>query len=287
MKKKVITKKLLMRIIVIGVIVIMGIFGLKRLKPSFEINDERFFSAEGISELQINMTKEQIHFLQSKTNEMRLHYHGASKQELKLNVENKNGKMIINSTRKTNLMYENLYLDIYIPENYKKQISVNTTSGKVIIEQITVEKISVISTSGNINLKDCVGNIDLEASSGNIMAEQIVAEKNSVVTTSGSINLKDCTGNFNLKASSGNILLFYKIFDEQNINIFTTSGYIELNLPDTAEFSLEMKTSTGKMLSDFEINTVERKKMVGQIGTKHNKIILESTTGGISVLKNN
>ncbi len=248
MKKKLHPKKLLIGIIVIGVILIMSIFRTRVFAPSVEINDEKSFSIEGITSLQVVMTKEKIRIMQAQTNEVRIHYHGTSKQELKLAAKAGGGTVIVGSTRTINcLTGEDLYVDIYLPEDYDRQIVVQTTSGNVTSEKAQADKISINTTSGDITLNDCVGSLDLKASSGNISAA-------------------------------------YKTFGEQNINIVTTSGSVQLHLPGTAEFLLEANTSTGKLKSDFAVSTIDSKKMSGQIGTKGNKVVLKTSTGSIDIL---
>lgn len=233
-------------IILIGVVVIIGIFGIQAFYPTIEVNDEKSFSIDGITSLQVDMTKEHIRVIQAQTNEVKVHYHGTSKQNLKLSSKTNNGTVVIGSTRTTNLMRDNLYVDIYIPENYNTQLILHTTSGDV-----TSEKVQ----SGAITIN----------------------------TTSGKIALNDCAGNINLKTSSGNIFATYNNLDKQDIHIAATSGNIQLKLPSTAEFLLEAKTSTGKLHSDFPV-TNENKKMEGQIGNKSNNVVLQTSTGNINLL---
>lgn len=234
-------------IIVIGGIVIMGIFGTRAFAPTIEVNDEKSFSLGGITSLKVDMTKEQVHIMQTQTNEVRLHYYGTSKQDLKLSATTSSGEITVGSTRTTNLMREDLYLDIYLPEDYDTQLSIYTTSG-------------------------------------NVTSEKAQAETITVNTTSGKITLSDCGGSLSLKSTSGDIFATYNTFDEQAISITATSGNIGLQLPATAEFLLEAKSSTGKLNSDFSV-TADSKKMSGQIGTKNNKIVLQTSTGGINLLK--
>lgn len=267
MEKKQDIKKWLIGIgiIVIGVIAIMGIFGTRIFSPTIKVNDEKSFSIKGITSLQIDMTKEQIRIIRVQTNEVKIHYHGTSKQDLKLSTETNNGIVNIGSTRTTNLMQENLYVDIYLPEDYNAQLVIHTTSGNVTSEKVHTEATAINTTSGNIFLSDYTGNINLK-------------------TSSGSISLSNCTGNINLKTNSGDISATYNTFGEQNINIVTTSGSIQLQLPDAAEFLLDAKTSTGKLHSDFSVEE-DNKQMSGQIGAKSNKVVLQTSTGGINLLK--
>ncbi len=60
--------------------------------------------------------------------------------------ENKNGALVIKSTRKTNLMQENLYVDIYLPANFTKSLVNNATSGSITAEQITADKITAVTS---------------------------------------------------------------------------------------------------------------------------------------------
>lgn len=262
----------------------MGIFGTRVLAPTIEVNDEKSFSLEGITSLKVDMTKEQICIIQTQTNEVKVHYHGKSKQELKLSDETNDGIIVVSSTRTTNLMYEDMYVDMYLPENYDKQIIVQATSGSVTSEKAQADKFSITTTSGSISLNNCVGTFDLETNTGGATLSECAGPLD-LKTRSGSVTLQKCIGNLDLETSSGNVSVIYKEFGEQDINIVTTSGTIQLKLPDTAEFLLEAQTSTGKLKSDFPINIDSGKKMTGQVWTKSNQIVLQTSTGSIGILK--
>jgi lia operon protein LiaG len=284
MKKKLSTKELLIVIILIGVIVIMSIFGTRVFAPTIEINDEKSFSLEEITSLQVDMTKEQIRIIQTQTNEVKIHYHGISKQELKLSAETNDGTIIVSSTRTTNLIYEDMYVDIYLPENFNKKIIIQATSGSVTSEKAQADNFSITTTSGSITLNNCIGTFDLETNTGGVTLNGCEGNLD-LKTRSGKVILQDCIGNLDLETSSGNVSVTYKAFEEQDINIVTTSGGIQLQLPDTAEFLLDAKTSTGKLQSDFPVNMDVGKKMAGQVGTVSNQIVLQTSTGSISILK--
>ncbi|EPY2278988.1 DUF4097 family beta strand repeat-containing protein [Clostridium sporogenes] len=72
------------------------------------------------------------------------------------------------------------------------------------------------------------------------------------------------------------------------IYTYSTAGNVTLEISSTAEFLFETKTVTGKIQSDFPVNAEEstdKRKVEGQIGTKSNKVFLQTTTGSIKVLK--
>jgi len=300
-------------IIIIGVIATVSILGFKLLSAFREIDEEKAFVMEEISEIQVNMVRERVHVIRAKTsNEVRFHYYGKSKQELKLVSEISNKKIVVEAKCEANPLPRNydptpedMYLDIYLPENYSENISISLTTGKVEIDsievasftldtttggleadQINAAKCSIKTTTGNINInKTDTDELGIKGTSSAVNINECIVESAKIETTSGGIALKDCSGSFNIKANSGEVQISYKEFGDQNISIATSSGSIALLLPNTAEFSLEANTSSGKLKSDFAVNTIERKKMAGQIGTKSNEVVLKSSSGSISVLK--
>lgn len=306
---------ILIGIIVIGVTVIVGVFGLKLFSPFREIKEEKSFSTKEIDEIQVNMVRERVHILRTETsNEIRFHYYGKSKQELKLVSEIKNKILAVEAKCEDNPLPrhydptpEDMYLDIYIPENYKENISISLTTGTVEIDsmevasftldtttgglkadQINAGKISIKTTTGNINInKTNTDELNIKGTSSAVNIDECIVESAKIETASGRIDLKNCSGSFNVKANSGKVQVSYKEFVDHNINISTTSGSLTLLLPDTAEFLLEAKTSSGKLKSDFTLSTIENKKMAGQVGLRSNQVVLKSSSGNISLLKNN
>lgn len=299
-------------IMVIGVTTIMSIFGFKVFASFRDINDEISFPQEEINEIQVNLVRERIHLIRTETgNEVRFHYYGKSKQELKLVSEMNNETIVVEAKCEDNSLPRNfdptpedMYLDLYIPEDYKENISIKVTTGAVIIDsvdvagftldattgglkadQINAEKISIKTTTGSIKInKTATAELQIKGTTAGVNIDECMVESANIETTSGGIDLKNCSGSFNLKANSGKVQVSYKKFEDQDISIATSSGRIALQLPDTAEFLLEANTSTGKLQSDFSV-TVGTKNMAGQVGTKSNQVVLNSSSGGIYISK--
>ena len=59
------TKYLLIGFIIIGGMVLMGIFGMGALAPYREINVEKSFDRENLNEIEIDMTSIPVHVLQT------------------------------------------------------------------------------------------------------------------------------------------------------------------------------------------------------------------------------
>lgn len=301
-----------MKIIVIGVIVIiMGILGLSSLITLREINEEKLFNMEEINEIQVNMTSEPVHIIRTESsNEIKFHLYGKSAQEIKLVSEINNKTVVVGAKRQHKApMPEDMFWEIYIPKEYGGNLSIkilsgsvkmdsfhlanftlSTSSGKLEAEKLNAEKITINTSSGKLNIKKLdAKELEITGLSASINIDECIAKEARMETTSGSITLKNSSGNFNLKGQSGKVMVAYSDFEDQNINIVTKLGSVTLELPRTAEFFIEAKTSTGRLQSDFPINTMgntDKRKIEGQIGTKNNKVLIQTSIGSIKILKN-
>lgn len=264
-------KKLLIGIILIGVI-IMGIFGVTALISSREINDVRSFSQGNIGEIQILMENEAVHVIRAEAGgELKFHLYGKAKTDVKLIFGNDNEKLVVNDNRGLIRPLNKLSLDIYIPEGYSKKLSIKVTSGDVKIDPANLSGFSVNSSSGEIVVK------------------KIVAAELVLKSTSGVINVTECTAkDTKIEATSGKVNISYSQFEIGNVNIKTSSGNINVNLPGTAEFLLKAQTDSGNIQNDFAFSpgdSNDKKKIEGQIGKKGNKVTLKCASGNIAILK--
>lgn len=298
--------------ILIGVIAIMSIsLGVGALHLFKEINEEKYFTVEEVNDIQVTMSSTPVHIIRTAASDkVKFHYYGKSMQELNLSADINNKALVVETKRRIDgPIPEDMFLDIYIPEDYKKDLFIKISSGVVKIdsfdlasftldtssggleaEQISAEKVSIITSSGKLNIKKLKAKkLEIKGSSSAISIDECVAKETRAETSSGSITLKNSSGNFDFKGSAGNVLVGYKEFDNQNIAVSTTSGKVTVELPGNAEFLIDAKTTTGKIQSDFPINTVgntDKKQIVGQVGTKNNQVSLQTTTGSIHILKN-
>ena len=126
--KKPKSKSILIGIIVIGIIVIgvmiMRELGLRVLASYREINEEKSFVMEGINEIQVNMTSIPVHIIRTGSgSQIIFHLHGKAKRGIKLVSEMINNTVIVQVKRKFDgLPIEDVFLDVYIPEEYRKNL---------------------------------------------------------------------------------------------------------------------------------------------------------------------
>lgn len=245
----------------------MGILGFGALSVK-QINEEQSFAAETIDKINIDVTTETVQISQSETGGNVMVYLTGKKmmQEVKLSTQIIEGVLTIGIERDRKLP-EDTTLTINLPNDLIKNLAIHTTTGVVKIDPLTLNSFILTTNSGGMKTQALsADNISITTSSGSIQAVKLETKKLNIQGKTASVKIDECL--------------------TESAQIETTTGSITLRFPDTAEFSYEAKTSTGKLSSDFPINTEDSKKITGQIGAKNNQIILQTSTGSISLLKN-
>ena len=276
-----------------------------------EIDQEKHFGLEEINEIQVTMSSAPIHIIRTDTgNSVGFHYYGRALQEIELVSEISNKKLMVSAKRKYLLLgtAEDICLDIYIPGEYQRNISIKTSSGAVKMdpldlldftlntssggleaEKLAAEKITLNTTSGKLNIKNLSANeLEIKGSSSSIHIAECNVKEARIKTTSGKVILENSSGNLDVQDTSGDVLVACKRFADQNINIATTSGNVKLELPDSAEFILKAGNTSGNIQSDFQVNaagSVSPHKIEGQSGAKSNKVTIQAKSGSIQILK--
>jgi DUF4097 and DUF4098 domain-containing protein YvlB len=254
------------KIILIGVI-ILGILGFGALSVK-QINEEQSFAAETIDKINVDVTTETVQISQSETGGNVMVYLTGKKmmQEVRLSTQIIEGVLTIGIERDRKLP-EDTTLTINLPNDFTKNLDIHTTMGVVKIDSVTLNSFILNTNSGGMKAQALsADNISVTTTSGSIKAVKLEAKKLDIQGKTASVKIDECL--------------------TKSAQIETTTGGITLRLPDTAEFSYKAKTSTGKLSSDFPVNTVDSKKITGQIGAENNRVILQTSTGSISLLKN-
>ena len=143
------------------------------------------------------------------------------------------------------------YTEIILPASYKGQLSLMTASGDIKREAaLVLEKDFEASTSsGDIMLTDVTAeNISLKCSSGDIDADQLTGVTD-IESTSGEITVRNFVGGTKLKSSSGDI---ESESITGNARLVTTSGEI------TVQHSMEMSVRNHRAATSGSIREAER-----------------------------
>ncbi len=248
-----------------------------------------------------------IHIIQTPAgSNIKFHLFGKSIQQVSMAADLNDRMVVVGKSQPFKYDLPNdLILEISIPENYEKNLSIDISTGKVKIDSFRLASFSLHTTTGGmeagnlmaekINLTTSTGNIkfnqlqtmelEIKGTTGKVNIEDCIVETARIKTTTGNVSLRNTSGNFNIETSTGKVLLDAMEFENRNITIRTSTGSISVQLPSTPEFSFVAKSSTGKLQSDFSIDTNEKKRITGEIGTSSSLVDLHSSTGNITISK--
>ncbi len=153
------------------------------------------------------------------------------------------------------------YVDYHILVPEKIELNVTTTSGDVIISDVS-GRVEVNATSGDLTIKRVKGDLDLGTTSGDV--EIIRAESDIMVRgTSSDLKMFDITGSVEISSTSGNTSAENII---GSVKIYKTSGDVSLKkirgsiqassssgdlIIEQMEGGLDLETSSG----DIEVKT--------------------------------
>lgn len=179
-------------------------------------------------------------------------------------------------------------LKVYIPEDYEKDIHIDMGSGQLTFsgDSKKLNELAIDLGSGNIKLEDLsVSHLALEGSSGNINVEALTTEKSSVDISSGRVQLKDFVGELEVDLSSGKFDAELKKLIAP-IDVSVSSGTVTLDLPEDSDFTLRSKVSSGTVSFDdfpMEVKKQDGKKFEGTYGKGTHEINIDVSSGSAKI----
>nr|WP_263323337.1 DUF4097 domain-containing protein [Neobacillus sp. Marseille-Q6967] len=178
-------------------------------------------------------------------------------------------------------------LKVYIPEDFNKEIEIHIDSGNLDFsgDSMELDRLSLNLGSGNVDLKDIkVNEFVHDGSSGNVEIDRLTTKSGTFDLSSGNVEIKDYTGKLKADVSSGRFNLeMEKLTDSVEIDV--SSGIVNLDLPDNADFELDGEVSSGKVSSDFPLNSKEQEKdhIRGIHGSGKHKVDISVSSGNVSI----
>ncbi|MBZ9607716.1 DUF4097 domain-containing protein [Clostridium estertheticum] len=259
----------------------------------FNIDATKEFSKGNIKTINVGTVSTDVNIITTKEDKIKVHFYGNSNSKksaphLEANLNGDDLDVLIKYPGKIFGININtkINLDIYVPENYKKDLKINTTSGNAIIGNVQLDKFRFDTVSGDAKINLLTANETIfEGTSGKVNVKSLLSKKNGFKTTSGDTKIGNVTGDILGKSVSGCFKFDYKNFDN-GINIDTISGDVELKLPKKSEFKLDFDSTSGNLKNDFPITVTgeaDKHEIKGTVGNG-NKTIKINTTSGNSII---
>lgn len=287
---------------------------LSKYKGSTLIKEQKF-SLNNLSKFNIKTSYESITIKTSDANDIVVYQYGDPKYNEEFQSALKSDNLTINIPHNKNKSMsifnfsfrKSPRLEIMIPQKYKddlslistsgsisvegnydlKEVILNSISGSINIDSLSASSVTFKSTSGSINGEslNVKNNIDLSAISGTIRFQNINSKKYDIKTTSGSFISNKLTGAGNIKSISGSITINnFSILGDCYIN--TTSGSTNLHMAPSQNCKLTITTTSGSINSRIPINYENNKKnkATGTIGDGLNGTLeISATSGSINI----
>lgn len=246
-----------------------GINKFKRLELQI-IDEQKFINVDGIDNIDVNSEFVDIRIVSEDRNDIGIKFYGQMQSDVVpvLDVTKKANKLIVKINNHNNsytVKESDVVLEIAVPNGYKENISVATSSGDMYMENLIVKDVDMNSTSGDIEI------IETQAISLNL------------ATSSGDIESSGSIGVFDIITSSGDVDLN---IDESkgDIKITTSSGDVEIKLGINANYSITGTTSSGDVY--FSGPTSLEKDKNGEfellIGAGENTMKITTSSGEIN-----
>lgn len=241
---------------------------------SSEVSQSAEFDTENIDVIDISTVSTRVRVLPSSNEKIHVDFTGnittsgsASNPRLEAKVEKNTLSIKIIYPPTIAIGFFNiseLKLDVYIPQGYGKDIRVATTSGAIVVEDMTLE---------NVNVKSVSGKMDIASLS---------AEKISMDNTSGRVNLDDAEGNVVINTISGRISADMSSL-ENEIIMNSISGAVDVLIPEDSGFSFQISSTSGAIENNFEatITKSSNRNMQGTVGDGKGKISIQTVSGKI------
>lgn len=249
-----------------------GIFNSNKLKYSIQ-DEEKFLSIEDMDSIVISSQFVDIKIFAEDRSDILVKYYGEMKSDVvpKLNVNNI-GKEVLIKLDNPNSNYavkeSDVVLEIFVPIDYKKDISATTSSADIYMEDLIGDNISLYTTSGDIKTYEIEGN------------------RIKLASTSGDIELEQSIGRLNISATSGDVKI-YATEDQGDININATSGNVSIKLEEESNYKIKAKSISGDVKSNFyiplelEVNS----RLDFEMGDGKYRMDITTTSGDIKINK--
>ncbi len=174
------------------------------------------------------------------------------------------GRLNIEAHRLTKRDHVSVSFTIKVPGDVVVD-KIRTTNGSVKLEGTTGDSY-VTSTNGSIEVDNADGIIELR-------------------TTNGNIRLYDVTGVKCATSTNGSIKVSLNEL-ENDVDITTTNGSIEVHIPRDIDADIDFRTTNGRIKAGglkMRIDEISKKRINGEIGSGGNRLNVRTINGGITI----
>ena len=181
---------------------------------------------------------------------------------------------------------EELYItthsnDVDITDCHLDYAKITLTSGDLTIDGTYMHEGFLKTTSGDIELCNAKGTLDVSSTSGDIEAEDMHVDGFEAQSTSGNIDFEGLCNYISLKSTSGDIDVTFEDSIEHG-NLQTTSGDIDINVDDT-NYDMTIQTMSGDIHNHTRMRANKESHRVIRVGNGTIPITISTLSGDIAI----
>lgn len=283
----------------------VGIRLVDTRKNNYNINSTKTMNLNGIDEICVNVSEANLKFYNGKENEIKASVNGNAsatgiykKPELKCYKSGSTLYVELIEKHQFHFSFNsNVNMNVYIPNSYKNNIKITTSSGdvkvdnynfknfdcelkegKLNISNINTDKFNYKNSSGDMDsnnitaktayISSSEGNVKLNGfntdtfnyknRSGDLKGYNIQTKSTTIDSSEGTVSIIGFSGDLQSSNRSGDTDVEYSKFNN-NVNITSSEGQIKLRLPGDSKFNIDADTNEGKIECGFPINVSEVK----------------------------
>lgn len=263
----------------------IGYFDFAQSNDELKTISEKSLSLENINNINFDVNIDNIKFLQSNKNEIKIVEKSNKDFHEKININVNNNSLDIYREKVENLNANSFgdssyrELIIYLPKNYKENININTYLGDINFNlDLNLKNIKINLSTGNINFNNSINcnSLILEGVSGDFYINTLECDNYGISLNTGYINIDNLYGGGYINSTHGDINLnLYSL--TKNSHIYSSNGNINLNINKDFKDLINASSDVGKIKNDFKIND--------KINSS-NTLNIKSGSGDISINKN-
>ena len=257
------------------VLLLVGIVGslltFRSVNVLEPVSEEQVINNQNITAIEVETQNSTVEIVPTKDADIKIELTGKttgdSKQDLSAEINGTTLNIKLKDQRQKffnlnfNNFSESFTLKVYLPEKEYASLKVNSSNGRIQLEQLKVKDLFAESDNGRIELKN------------------ITSTNVNVKTDNGRITLDYVDGKIKGKSSNGRISVLTKDLDRP-MELNTDNGRIEIQTekePTNTTFDVDTDNGSIDILDKYDENAV--------IGKGENLIRLSTSNGRISITK--
>ncbi|MGM0902273.1 MAG: LiaG family protein [Bacillota bacterium] len=275
-------------LVITGIYIIFSNFPVLSLLGFNSTNNQSAEITERIDSIEIQTTSVPTTIIPENREDLSVDYDGKGT----VKIDHKSDTVKVEVTGPTFSFFSinrNADLKIFIPEDYNRNMEIKVGSGTLELSgpskenPMKLDELEITLGSGKLELRNLIVNhIDHKGSSGKVDVDNIQSTASSFDMSSGKLNIHNYSGAIDAEVSSGEMNIQ---IDELNghSSVKASSGRINLDLPDDADFTLMGRTSSGTINSEFDLTdeNISKNRLEGKYGTGKYKLDLQVSSGNI------